>query len=289
METALSVETAGDADGVAGWLTHDRSRKLGLLGLVILACVLAYLLTFIQVGFPVMAALQFACLNMIAASIPGSLTWWLTQRMARTAPTLQAVLHVPMALAFSWAWYIAGRYLGAGLEGLRGGSFEPYWLPEAALAWQLTQGISVYAALVAAAYAALFANRNAEPHQLTVKEDFKVSPVELPPVNRFLARSGDGFSPIDVVDIVMVEGADDYSEVTTVSGERRLVRLSLKAFEAQLGSANFVRVHRSVLIALDQLLTAEPAGGGRMLLHLAGGHVLQTSREGARRLRHRMI
>ncbi len=268
---------------------NDRSQKLGLLGLVLLACIFAYLLTFLQVGFPAPAALEFACINVIAACLPGVAIWWLTRRMADTAATLQAAIHVPLAVGYSWIWYITGRLLGASLETVRGGAFELVWLPEAALAWQLTQGVSVYAAVVAAAYASLAArSRKGTPEPPDV-ERVADAPAALLPVTRFLARTDDGFTPIHVSDIVLVEGADDYSEVTTVSGERRLVRLSLKMFEAQLGSANFLRVHRSALVAIDRLVSAEPAGGGRMLLHLAGGRVLQTSREGARRLRERMI
>lgn len=287
--TAPAPAAPATAQGRKARLAYDQSQKLGLLGLVLFACVFAYLLTFIQVGFPVPAALEFACINVIAASVPGVAVWWLTRRIARAAPTLQAVIHVPLALGYSWVWYIVGRLLGAGLDGARGRGFELVWLPEAAIAWQLTQGISVYAAVVAAAYATLSADQRLQTHQQGEGERTTAAPAAPPPVSRFLARAGDGFAPIDVADIVLVEGADDYSEVTTLSGERRLVRLSLKAFEARLASANFLRVHRSALVALDRLISVEPAGGGRMLLHLPGGRILQTSREGARRLRARLI
>jgi len=289
VQTVLVPGSLDDAGGPKGLLTYDQSQKLGLLGLVLLACVFGYLLTFLQVGFPVPAALEFACINVIAASVPGVAIWWLTRRMASAAPTLQAVIHVPLALGYSWIWYIVGRLLGAGLDGARGRGFELAWLPEAAIAWQLTQGISVYAAVVAAAYATLSANQRLQMPQQGEVGRTTTAPAARLPVSRFLARAGEGFAPIAVADIVLIEGADDYSEVTTLSGERRLVRLSLKAFEAQLASANFLRVHRSALIALDRLISAEPAGGGRMLLHLPRGRVLQTSREGARRLRARMI
>ncbi len=267
----------------------DQSDRLGTLGLALLAGCFAYVLTFAQVGFPLVKAIEFAVLSVLSACIPGAAVWSTTTRMQSLAPTLQAALHVPLSLGYSWAWYIIGRWLGAAIDVARGYNWAIGWLPDNALAWQLTQGLTVYAAIAAAAYAVSNASVQAQTSRLDdVAAGSPVREAE-PRTTRFLAKAGDGFTSINVDEIIIIEGADDYSEVTVDSGEQRLVRLSLKAFEAQLDPTNFVRIHRSALIALDRLISAEPAGGGRMLLHLPAGRVVRTSREGARKLRARMI
>lgn len=268
---------------------YPHSSALGALGLAVAAGIFAYILTFVQVGFPLSSAAEFAVLSVLSAAIPGLVVWKLTHLMHQTSPILQAAFHLPLSLGYSWVWYLVGRWIGAGLDVIRGYDWAVSWLPANALAWQLTQGLSVYAAIVAGAYAVGGATKKFDDaHPEPISGASSDGQAELR-VTRYLAKSGEGFASFDVSEIVVVEGADDYSEVTVVSGEKRLVRLSLKAFEAQLGSSNFVRVHRSILLALDQLVSAEPAGAGRMLLHLTTGRVIQTSREGARKLRARMI
>ena len=272
----------------ATWLSHQ-SSELGVLGLASFAAIFAYVLTFVQVGFPLLKAVEFALLNVLSAFVPGVIAWNIVRWIQQAAPTLQAALHLPLSIAYSWVWYFVGRFMGSVLDVLRGYDWAIGWLPANALAWQLTQGVSVYAAIVAAAYAvrSRFKQGGMDEFKGITKEPV-VPEIDMR-TTRFLAKSGDGFTSLNVSEIVLVEGADDYAEVTVVNGEQLLVRLSLKAFEAQLGSQNFVRVHRSVLLALDQLVSAEPAGAGRMLLHLTTGRVVRTSREGARKLRARMI
>ena len=100
------------------------------------------------------------------------------------------------------------------------------------------------------------------------------------PLERYLTRNGDVISPVSVRDIVVITGAQDYSEVSTI-GARHLVRLSLSEFEGRLDPRRFLRVHRSTIINFDHLVSVEPAGGGRMLANLANGDIVQVSRTGA--------
>jgi hypothetical protein len=259
------------------------SDAFGLLCLALLAASAAYVLTFLQVGYPIARALEFTLINVVAAIGPAGATWLVAGRLMRAAPTVQAAAHVPLALAFSWAWYLIGRGVGAAFWGLLGRGWEVAWLPDAALAWQLTQGVSVYAAVAAAAYAAALAKRRTQNGLSEAK------PQAADRLSRFITRRGERVAAVDANDIVLIEGADDYSEVTTVKGEKHLVKLTLKEFEAKLDPAEFVRVHRSAIIALKRLSSVEPAGGGRLLVHLTGGRTVPTSREGGRRLRGLMI
>jgi len=91
-----------------------------------------------------------------------------------------------------------------------------------------------------------------------------------------------------VAAIVSITGADDYAEVATLHG-KHLVRLTLAEFEKALDGARFIRVHRSRIVNVDRVSRAEPAGGGRMLLHMENGEMISTSRAGARLLRDRVL
>jgi len=65
--------------------------------------------------------------------------------------------------------------------------------------------------------------------------------------------------------------------------------MTLAEFEATLDARRFVRVHRSRIVNLDIVERAEPAGAGRLLLHLQTGESVSTSRTGARLLKSRVI
>ena len=58
--------------------------------------------------------------------------------------------------------------------------------------------------------------------------------------------------------------------------------------EAALDGDTFIRVHRSRIVNANRILRAEPAGGGRMLLHMENGEIIPASRTGTRLLRDRV-
>ena len=98
----------------------------------------------------------------------------------------------------------------------------------------------------------------------------------------------DEIQPIDVDTIVSISGADDYAEVTTLGG-KHLVRMTLAEFEKSLDPSRFIRVHRSRIVNVERIARAEPAGGGRLLLHMQDGEAIAASRTGSRLLRDRVI
>jgi DNA-binding LytR/AlgR family response regulator len=87
---------------------------------------------------------------------------------------------------------------------------------------------------------------------------------------------------------VSIAGADDYTEVRTLSS-KHLVRVTLAEFAKSLDPAKYIRVHRSWIVNTDRVARAEPAGGGRLLLHMETGETISTSREGAKLLRNRVL
>jgi two-component system, LytTR family, response regulator len=109
-----------------------------------------------------------------------------------------------------------------------------------------------------------------------------------PGFSRYFIRSGDEIQPVDVDLIVSIAGADDYAEVATLKG-KHLVRMTLAEFEKSLDPARFIRVHRSRIVNFERIVRAEPAGNGRMLLHMEDGEAIVASRAGSRLLRDRVI
>jgi DNA-binding LytR/AlgR family response regulator len=187
----------------------------------------------------------------------------------------QTLWHLCLAVAFSLVWYPAAR-VGAALVGIVfGGQFHVTGFTGPALAWQLFQGLVLYAALAALIYAE-------RPQRYAAEMPLAKAPPQS--LDRYLIRDGEDFRPVQVNEIVTITGAQDYSEVATPKG-RHLVRLSLSEFESRLDPARFIRVHRSKIIHLAHLERAELAGGGRMLAHMSNGEAVSVSRTGVKALR----
>lgn len=107
-------------------------------------------------------------------------------------------------------------------------------------------------------------------------------------LSRYFVRIGEELRPLDIDAVVSIGGADDYAEVRTLSS-KHLVRMTLAEFAQSLDPAKYVRVHRSWIVNTHRIARAEPAGGGRLLLHMETGQTISTSREGAKRLRNRVL
>lgn len=160
---------------------------------------------------------------------------------------------------------------------MSGGSLEFAGFTGGAFIWQALQGLVLYWAVAATTYA-VRGGRGAAP----------VTIVSAAPLERYLTRTGDEIAPVNVRDIVLIAGAQDYAEVTTLTG-RHLVRMSLGEFEQRLDPARFIRVHRSHIINIDYLDHAEPAGGGRLVAYMVTGAVVPLSRTGSQALRQLIV
>jgi hypothetical protein len=167
-----------------------------------------------------------------------------------------------------------------------GNSFTQFvvraFFPTGAVAWQLLQGVTFYALVASLTYLRAQPPGHALPFAVpdTAARDYSPS--------RYFIRVGEDIQPIEIARIVSIKGADDYAEVATLDG-RHLVRTTLAEFENTLEGDNFIRVHRSHIVNVDHVARAEPAGGGRMLLHMHNGEMIAASRAGSRLLRDRVI
>ena len=200
-------------------------------------------------------------------------------------PFRQLAAHVAMAVLFSLLLY----WLLMVLIGVRNGDsplqfrVEPFF-PSPAAAWQLLQGLTLYGLVAAITYL------QAQPllPRFVVEPDAPAAEPSEPGLSRYFIRRGEDILPVEVSQIVSISGADDYAEVATLTG-KHLVRMTLAEFEAALEGGRFIRVHRSRIVNVDRIQRAEPAGGGRMLLHMENGEIIQASRAGTKLLRDRML
>lgn len=192
--------------------------------------------------------------------------------------TRRAIVHMGLATCFSLGWFWLLTIFGGLFDGASPTQFTvKRWLFGPAAEWQLFQGLFAYAALAA------LVELEARPVQVAPAEE---TPLAKP--TRLLVRAGDEMLPVEPTDIVAITGADDYSELTTRTG-RHLVRTTLAEFIELLDGERFLRVHRSAIVNLDRLVRAEPAGGGRLILHMEAGGVVQASRAGAKLVRDRLL
>ena len=78
-------------------------------------------------------------------------------------------------------------------------------------------------------------------------------------------------------EIVRVEAADNYVMLHLTAG-RLMLRETMTAIEARLGTLNFARINRSAIVNLDQLREIQPAQHGDYQVVLRDGTVLPLSR-----------
>jgi two-component system LytT family response regulator len=101
---------------------------------------------------------------------------------------------------------------------------------------------------------------------------------------RFLVRSGSRMHFVRADEIDWADAAGNYVRVHA-GGRTHFVRDTMKAFEAKLDPARFVRVHRSALVNIDRVAQIEPYAHGEYVLTLRDGTKLTSSRAHGGRLR----
>jgi two-component system LytT family response regulator len=82
---------------------------------------------------------------------------------------------------------------------------------------------------------------------------------------------------LDVLDIVWIQGASQYSRVHAKSGEFLLAR-SLSSLECELDPQRFFRIHRSAIVNAGQVQEIRTSGDGRYNVYLHGGLALPMGR-----------
>jgi two-component system, LytTR family, response regulator len=83
-------------------------------------------------------------------------------------------------------------------------------------------------------------------------------------------RTDHGARFIPLTEISAIQSCENYSELDLVSGEKLLVRHTLKSWEDTLPMPPFARAHRQALVNLSCLTRVEADDSDGALLHLAG-------------------
>jgi two-component system, LytTR family, response regulator len=104
------------------------------------------------------------------------------------------------------------------------------------------------------------------------------------PATRFVARRGSKHYFVKVAEIDWIEADGNY--VRLQAGDKsHLIRETMKGVEAKLDPAEFVRIHRSALVAVDRIHSIEAREGGEYLVTMRGGAKLVSSRGYSDRVR----
>jgi two-component system, LytTR family, response regulator len=236
----------------------------------------------------VLSAVKSSLCNVVPLVLLGLAVRTITRRyiMGRSMAR-QIGSHLALGAAFAVLWYWALMVLLAFTSGKSPLQFDvrPFF-PAPAVAWQLHQGMIFYCLFVALTHLEATSrpgdSSRSAPSEAPTSDEVDVSPT------RYFIRKGEDIHPIDVQQIVSITGAGDYTEVCTLNGQH-LATMTLSDFEATLGNERFIRVHRSKIVNLEHVVRAEPAGAGRVLLHMKNGNAVRASRSGSKLFRERVI
>lgn len=96
-------------------------------------------------------------------------------------------------------------------------------------------------------------------------------------LDRIAARGTGRTALLDVSGVRWIEAADNYVRLHTRDGTF-LTRRTMRDLERQLDPARFARIHRSTIVALDQVKELRPLGDGDQELRLVDGTRLVLTR-----------
>ena len=237
---------------------------------------------------------------------------------------IQLAAHLLLCAVFCTLSYfllivLLGLFFGAGPDGF---VFRPFSV--SGTAWQSLQNVTTYALIAALVHVRILSSLQLAARQDAIatqgakesessgvinenrEEPVAVSPIraahstaeldsevkaEIGPdagASRYFIKIGEELRPLDIDMVVSINGADDYAEVSTTTG-KHLVRMTLASFAKSLDPSKYIRVHRSWIVNTCRVTRAEPAGGGRLLLHMETGQAISTSRDGAKLFRSRVL
>ena len=103
-------------------------------------------------------------------------------------------------------------------------------------------------------------------------------------LHRVVVRTGSKINIIAVDKIRYLEAMDDYVSIHTHDG-KYLKQQTMKYFQEHLSSKEFVRIHRSYILALSELSKLEPYGKDSHMAILKGDGQIPVSRSGYARLK----
>jgi two-component system, LytTR family, response regulator len=112
----------------------------------------------------------------------------------------------------------------------------------------------------------------------------RANEVRTAPTTRFVARRGAKHYFVRVADVDWIEAVGNYVRLQT-GDKSHLIRETMKGIEAKLDPAEFVRIHRSMLIAVERIQSIEAREHGEYLVTMQGGTKFVSSRGYSERVR----
>jgi len=104
------------------------------------------------------------------------------------------------------------------------------------------------------------------------------------PLNRVVVRKGNSINLIPVDQLKFVEASDDYVMIHHSSG-KALKQQTMKFYEENLPKSEFVRIHRSYIVRVVEIVKIEPYSKDNHVAILRSGERLPVSRSGYQQLR----
>lgn len=101
---------------------------------------------------------------------------------------------------------------------------------------------------------------------------------------RIVVKKQGDIHVIPVEDLIYIEAKDDYVMLYTENG-RFLKEKTMKFYESHLDPKQFVRVHRSYIVRIDQVKRLEPYGKSSYVAILANGQKANVSLSGYKKLK----
>jgi two-component system LytT family response regulator len=118
----------------------------------------------------------------------------------------------------------------------------------------------------------------------TSNEQFENLQVSFPLIDRIVVKTGNKIKIIPLSDVLYLEADDDYVKIHTPEGSF-LKNKTLTHFEKLLGERNFVRVHRSFIVKINEITRIEPYEKDSHLAVLKTGEKIPVSKTGFPKLR----
>lgn len=103
-------------------------------------------------------------------------------------------------------------------------------------------------------------------------------------IRRVVVKSNSKIHVIPVDKIRYLEAQDDYVMIYTLDG-KHLKQATMKYFEKHLDPDEFMRVHRSYIIRLEQVVQLEPYGKDNYVAKLKDGSSVKISKSGFKNLK----
>jgi two-component system, LytTR family, response regulator len=126
--------------------------------------------------------------------------------------------------------------------------------------------------------------RSGAGNKVPANELLAKKPEPSSPVNRIVVRKGNAINLIPVEQIRYVEAQDDYIMIYHAAG-KAMKQQTMKFYEDNLPKSDFVRIHRSYIVRVEEINKIEPYGKDNHVAVLKSGDKLPISRSGYKQLK----